>query len=192
MIKFIFTTKYFIDKKVDKQREVKQQQKLSKSLTLKISLVFVVVMFNLFTTLHRMIIDVIVCMAYAGVGTISLQDSLLDEELEKLIRAVIDLFTALTLLFIYHQLGQRKLRAFRRDKKLTMAKLIQHDSQLVHTEDSVFNRVQSLNSQEHLIEYQSSSLASDKPLNNQVKISPSNDQLFGSYNMRVVASESES
>ena len=62
-------------------------------------------MFNLFTTLHRMIIDVIVCMAYAGVGTISLQDSLLDEELEKLIRAVIDLFTALTLLFIYHQLG---------------------------------------------------------------------------------------
>ena len=52
-----------------------------------------------------MIIDVIVCMAYVGVGIISLQDSLLDEELEKLIRAVIDLFTALTLLFIYHQLG---------------------------------------------------------------------------------------
>lgn len=76
--------------------------------------------------------------------------------------SIVDLCTALTLLYIYHKLGQKKLRAIRRDNKLSMAKLIQRESEFVNTEDSIFNRVQPLCSQEHIVEMKSSVLSENE------------------------------
>ena len=47
MTKFLFTTKFFIDKKLDKHRVISKP--ISKRLYIKISLLFVVVLFNLLT-----------------------------------------------------------------------------------------------------------------------------------------------
>ena len=53
MTKFLFTTKFFIDKKLDKHRAISKP--ISKRLYIKISLLFVVVLFNLLTQLYRLV-----------------------------------------------------------------------------------------------------------------------------------------
>ena len=70
MTKFLFTTKFFIDKKLDKHKTISKP--ISKRLYIKISLLFVVVVFNLLTQLYRLVQDVIVCLAYVGVKGIDL------------------------------------------------------------------------------------------------------------------------
>ena len=47
MAKFLFTTKFFIDKKIDKHRTISKP--ISKRLYIKISLLIMVVVFNMLT-----------------------------------------------------------------------------------------------------------------------------------------------
>ena len=103
MTKFIFTTKYFVDKKLEKKRIIFKP--LSLRLKIKITSLFIIVGLNLLVQTYRLIEDFVVCLAYLGVKGLNLEALLIDEELERLVLSVIDLFTSLTLLFIYHKLG---------------------------------------------------------------------------------------
>jgi hypothetical protein len=59
--------------------------------------------------LYRFIWDIIDNLAFYGVGGIPLDWALAGDELERAILSVVDLFSALTLLYIYHKIGQKRL-----------------------------------------------------------------------------------
>lgn len=108
---------------------------------------------------YRLIEDILICMAFLGVKGLNIQKLLMYEELERFFFSLIDLFTSLTLLYIYHKLGQKKLKTVKRDKKLSMKNLIQRESEFLRTDDSIFNRVYPISSQQHIVEIQSSDIS---------------------------------
>ncbi len=71
MIKFLFTTKFFIEKKLEKHRSISKP--ISKTLYIKISLLTLVVVFNFLTQFYRLVQDIIIVLAYAGVDKINLK-----------------------------------------------------------------------------------------------------------------------
>ncbi len=117
------------------------------------------------------------------------------EELDRLMLSIVDLCTALTLLYIYHKLGQKKLRAIRRDKKLAMANLIQNQSGFLQTDDSVFNRLQPFESQEHIVDRNSSVISENDQRGHKVKgcsrQQDQNEKHNGTYDMESSISSSE-